>query len=803
MNINDVLIRVLKKNDQHSEEVLRRNEEEDETKHTLAIKALEARDREIAEKFQVQEWEISRLEQLKHLEFDREPEDERWHSNELKKIEKETNERKAELERLRAAARELKEASRLKEAEEAIARLKQALAAKEENRRSNGTRSSRQEDEVYKEEDGEWEGNLIVEGAFSEEFERLVRRSSRAKRNASSSPKRRLVAVDSTDEDEEDLQSFRSSSLRTSRRKLSSTSLPEEDFMYMRSANAGMARRNLSSASLRVQETEDYFADMDEEDDYAPSTPRKSPNVRRKPQRAQTSSGTLSRDVDLIAHFQGFTPMGLGRPQRSRSGSNLGSGSPIYIPGMHSNPYFPTYGGSFSPPIGPYGYGIVMPGSVVNAGVDSEGASSAEEELERLLRSSKAKRNALGLAKRLVPVEDSTDGDGEDLQSLRSSRVRSSRRKLSSASLPEEHFMTTRRAKARMARRNLSSTSLRVQETEDDHTDMDEEDDYAPSPLRKSHKVRRKPQTSSSTLPRDVDLMARFQGFTPMGLGSPHRSKSGSNSGSGSPIYIPGMHSNPYIPTYGGSFSPLIGPYGNGVGIPGTVVNAGVDSEGASSAEEELERLVRRSSKAKRNASGLPKRWLVEVEDSANEDGEDLQSLRSSRPRTLSRKLSSASLPEEHFMSMTSTNARMARRNLSSASLCVQETEDDYTDTDEDDYAPSPLRKSPKVRRKPQTSSGTLPRDVGDLMAQLQGFTPMGLGSSRHRSRSGSNSRLGSQIYILGVHSNPYFPTYGGYFSPLIGPYGHGFGMPGSVVNAGVGNIVNSTISNVGNVNRK
>ena len=379
MNINDVLIRVLKKNDEISEQILHRNEE-DEAKHTQEIKALEARDREIAEKFQDQEWEISKLEQLKQLEIDREAEDERWHSNELKKIEKESNERKAELERLRAAARELKEASRLKEAqEEEIARLKQTLAAKENNRRNNktrarsserNTRSSRQEVEVYEEEDGEWEGNLIVEGASEEEeeFEQPVRRSSKARRNVSGSPKRRLVPVDdSTDEDGEDLQSMRSSRLGPSRRNLSSASLPEEDFLSMRSAKARMARRNLSSASLRVHETEDDYTETDEEDNYAPSPPKKIPKGKRKP---QSSSGTLPREVDdLMAQLQGFTPIGNHR-SRSRGGSNSRSGSPIYnIPGVHSNPYFPTYGDSFPPPIGPYGLGIGMPGSIVNSSV--------------------------------------------------------------------------------------------------------------------------------------------------------------------------------------------------------------------------------------------------------------------------------------------------------------------------------------------------------------------------------------------------------------------------------------------------
>ena len=72
--------------------------------------------------------------------------------------------------------------------------------------------------------------------------------------------------------------------------------------------------------------------------------------------------------------------------------------------------------------------------------------------------------------------------------------------------------------------RNLSNTSLRVQETEDDYTD--EEDDYAPPPPRKSPKVtvKRKLQTSSSALLPHIsdDLTAQFQGFMPMGPGSPH-----------------------------------------------------------------------------------------------------------------------------------------------------------------------------------------------------------------------------------------------------------------------------------------
>jgi Na+/H+ antiporter NhaD/arsenite permease-like protein len=226
---------------------------------------------------------------------------------------------------------------------EGIAQLKRALAAKEDNRQSNEG------------EDEEWEGILMVEEATSgEEEERPVRRSSKVKRDASGSPRKRFAVVDSTDDDEEDLQSFRSSSskLRMARRKLLySTST--------RSAKVRMARRKLLSASLHVQ---DDHADADEEDDYhSPSPPRKSPYVRRKP---QTSSDSLPRYEDyLMARLQGFPPMGLD--------SNSRPGSPIYMPGVRSYPYLPTYGPSFPTPspIGPYGYDVVMPGSIVNGGV--------------------------------------------------------------------------------------------------------------------------------------------------------------------------------------------------------------------------------------------------------------------------------------------------------------------------------------------------------------------------------------------------------------------------------------------------
>ena len=104
----------------------------------------------------------------------------------------------------------------------------------------------------------------MVEASSEEELERLVRRSSKAKWNASRSPRTRLVLVDSTNEEEEDLQPKMSSRLRASRRKLSSASLSEKDFMSMRTAKAGM-RWNSSSVSLCIQDSEDDYSDSDEE----------------------------------------------------------------------------------------------------------------------------------------------------------------------------------------------------------------------------------------------------------------------------------------------------------------------------------------------------------------------------------------------------------------------------------------------------------------------------------------------------------------------------------------------------------
>jgi hypothetical protein len=295
LNVNDVLIRILKK-DQH------RNEEEKHVPENIT------RDREVAEKLQeksnsedtekrtqeniageAQDQEILKPEQLKQVEIpvNSQTEVERWHlsADELKKIEKETKDRKSELERLRVAVRELEEAN--DSAEEEIAQLKQALAAKEDNQRSNKIQVRSSENlkkgsrHVHWQE--ELEGNFIVkpeEASSEEEEERPVRRSSR------------------------------------------------EGYFGVTKGQNGTAFQKLSSASLRASVQETVTEDDYEEDDYydAPlpaSPPRKSRKVECK---SQTSSawGTLPLNVDddLTAQFQG----GLGR---SRSSSRSGSGQSL------------------------------------------------------------------------------------------------------------------------------------------------------------------------------------------------------------------------------------------------------------------------------------------------------------------------------------------------------------------------------------------------------------------------------------------------------------------------------------------
>jgi hypothetical protein len=303
MNINDVL----KKDEQTSERILHRNEEEEEM-HPQEIIAhdssSEARDRE-----EKHAREVRDLEMAKKIQKE---EDERWHSDKLK-IEKETKE--LERDRLRVAARELEEVNRLMKAEEEIVRLRRKLAAKDSQEQWSKKKNFRLEDEVDEEE--EEEGDFIANEAFPiDEEERFV-------------PVRRRYTV-----------AARTDASGSRMSAMASLRMPPQE------------------TDLRVDST-DEFGLLDYVSDHAPSP-----------------LGTLPHNVD--AQIQNFTRMGLGPyGSGSNSGSRSGSllGSPIsYNSGVHSNPYFPTNGGSssssISPPTGPYGYGVGMPGpgSVVTSG---------------------------------------------------------------------------------------------------------------------------------------------------------------------------------------------------------------------------------------------------------------------------------------------------------------------------------------------------------------------------------------------------------------------------------------------------
>ena len=144
-----------------------------------------------------------------------------------------------------------------------------------------------------------------------------------------------------------------------------------------------------------------------------------------------------------------------------------------------------------------------------------------------------------------------------------------------------------------------------------------------------------------------------------------------------------------------------------------------------------------------RKSAPEPETLLVAVEYSTDDDDDDLQILSISNLRlqvgtTTCRRLSSASIPEEFLRSMSMRSAMngmyQVPRFVSTGRVIVRIRMRKMTVTI-DDYAPSPQRKSPKVQRKSQTSSGstgTHPRNVNDLMAQfkIEGFTPMEMGST-------------------------------------------------------------------------
>jgi hypothetical protein len=314
-----------RKCDQFSENILHWNE--NDVRRSLDITSQEALDRELAEEIHAEELkkvkEISILDQQKQIQIDCRFRNERWHLEELKKIEKESNDRQSELERLRAAASAMERAKRLKNAAEELRRNNAAQLMSKVQAQYSKEKSRKRKDDVDLEE--QW--SLMVEEASEEEDSdvgRPVRRSSKEKRKPSKSSERRSMTFTGDDE-----QSVKSS--KTKR-----------------------ARQTPSRTSIRAEETSDE--DEESTDDEEDSRPRrqsrgKSPKVNRK---SRSLSNSLLFDVDDgTSQIKGFSFL-----NGSHSESYLGI------------PVFPTYGPPFSPPPGSlYGYGVGLAGTIVNSGV--------------------------------------------------------------------------------------------------------------------------------------------------------------------------------------------------------------------------------------------------------------------------------------------------------------------------------------------------------------------------------------------------------------------------------------------------
>lgn len=166
-----------------------------------------------------------------------------------------------------------------------------------------------------------------------------------------------------------------------------------------------------------------------------------------------------------------------------------------------------------------------------------------------------------------------------------------------------------------------------------------------------------------------------------------------------------------------------------------------------SSREEDLDDIyIHEEEELEGNRSRSPKRRPVALEDITDE--EDLQHLKSPKTKAARRKPSS-----------TSASHRRA-----------EETDDESTDGE--DQMPPLGRKSRKDNRGPQS----LPPFGGNEW--LKDFSPFGFGAGPY---------LGPPMYS------------GGFISPPTGS--HSGYLPGTIVNSGVGNIVSSIISNVGNNN--
>ena len=78
---------------------------------------------------------------------------------------------------------------------------------------------------------------------------------------------------------------------------------------------------------------------------------------------------------------------------------------------------------------------------------------------------------------------------------------------------------------------------------------------------------------------------------------------------------------------------------------------------------------------------------------------------------------------DEDLQSLSCPNNRMAYREPSSTLDRAEETEDEDTYDEGDDYVPVSPRKNLKVNRKPRSSSGSPRYDVDVSMSRLNGMS--------------------------------------------------------------------------------
>jgi len=321
MNINDVLLQLVRKNDQLSEQILHRNEEEDLQRAT----ARHARDHELAQR--VNEEEISQFERSTQVEIIplTDSEDEVWHSDELEKIEKQSKDRQSELKRLRTAVKEIETAKGLKKAQQETIKSRQKTGHEEDHRGTTiqGESSKRKNNPKRHEGVAERGRNIVIEVTSEDEgVGHPAKRSSKARRKPSKSPKRQPV-----------------------------TSWDESSDDSVETLESPQIRRRLSGISIRVEEIENESnddSDEPEDNTSSASRPRKNPKVNRKP---RSSSSSPLRDADdWMAHINNtFMPFGW----------NPHGGSPMYTQNTHCDPYLSAL---WDPCAHHHGIGIVNSG---------------------------------------------------------------------------------------------------------------------------------------------------------------------------------------------------------------------------------------------------------------------------------------------------------------------------------------------------------------------------------------------------------------------------------------------------------